>query len=511
MLKTLEEPPSFAHLILLTSRPGEVLPTIASRCQAVRFDAPRGRRRSRRAWSARASRRRPPTRARGSASATPRGRCGWRRATGRRCAPAPRRSRAGRCAARSPRGRGWCCIEQARAAGASAGAAVEAALESELEYAIRKDHARMRREAAERAKRAARRAQTAALDRGLALVGLWLRDVACVVDGVPELVHHADRAGALREDAERGVAAAALRAGLDARGGHARGARAEPQRGARARRAGLPAGARARELSRRPRARVGRCVAHHRTGRRLKAEQSSPAAARCVAPVANLLAVGANGTRGPAGMGPPPWDPSTGAHSHARVLPGRASPTGGSMHLILAAATIAACLLATAPAAADPARRAASSCGSPTTPCCTRRRGARRSIRTARLAREHGSAWVLRRRGEWLQIPTLQNRDGARGWIRRTPLRRLTTTRLLVRVDLSQRRVRVTRGSALLLSAPVAVGAPRWPSPAGRDEHLRAHPGDAAERPEPRGLRAGGHRAADVAAACRARPTRAAG
>src|SRR3954447_13116882 len=40
MLKTLEEPPSFAHLILLTSRPGEVLPTIASRCQEVRFDAP---------------------------------------------------------------------------------------------------------------------------------------------------------------------------------------------------------------------------------------------------------------------------------------------------------------------------------------------------------------------------------------------------------------------------------------------------------------------------------------
>src|SRR3954449_12300180 len=40
MLKTLEEPPAFAHLILLTSRPGEVLPTIASRCQPVRFDAP---------------------------------------------------------------------------------------------------------------------------------------------------------------------------------------------------------------------------------------------------------------------------------------------------------------------------------------------------------------------------------------------------------------------------------------------------------------------------------------
>src|SRR5947208_16869764 len=40
MLKTLEEPPTFAHLLLLTDRPGEILPTIASRCQLVRFDAP---------------------------------------------------------------------------------------------------------------------------------------------------------------------------------------------------------------------------------------------------------------------------------------------------------------------------------------------------------------------------------------------------------------------------------------------------------------------------------------
>src|ERR1700679_233427 len=40
MLKTLEEPASFVHLILLTNRPGEILPTIRSRCQAVRFEAP---------------------------------------------------------------------------------------------------------------------------------------------------------------------------------------------------------------------------------------------------------------------------------------------------------------------------------------------------------------------------------------------------------------------------------------------------------------------------------------
>ena len=88
--------------------------------------------------------------------------------------------------------------------------------------------------------------------------------------------------------------------------------------------------------------------------------------------------------------------------------------------------------------------------------------------RDGQLARDHGSAWVLRRRrGGWLQIPTLQRRDGARGWIRQTALRRVTTTRLLVRVDLSDRRVRVTRGARLLLSAAVGVGAPSSPSPIG--------------------------------------------
>src|SRR3954467_7557593 len=39
LLKTLEEPPPYAHLVLLTNRPGNILPTIASRCQLVRFEA----------------------------------------------------------------------------------------------------------------------------------------------------------------------------------------------------------------------------------------------------------------------------------------------------------------------------------------------------------------------------------------------------------------------------------------------------------------------------------------
>ena len=37
LLKTLEEPPDFVHLILLTSEPSVLLETIASRCQPIDF------------------------------------------------------------------------------------------------------------------------------------------------------------------------------------------------------------------------------------------------------------------------------------------------------------------------------------------------------------------------------------------------------------------------------------------------------------------------------------------
>src|SRR5215207_2978244 len=40
LLKTLEEPPPYVVLLLLTDRLTQVLPTIASRCQPVRFDPP---------------------------------------------------------------------------------------------------------------------------------------------------------------------------------------------------------------------------------------------------------------------------------------------------------------------------------------------------------------------------------------------------------------------------------------------------------------------------------------
>src|SRR3954467_10745266 len=38
LLKTLEEPPHYVHLILLTDQLGQVIDTVVSRCQLVRFD-----------------------------------------------------------------------------------------------------------------------------------------------------------------------------------------------------------------------------------------------------------------------------------------------------------------------------------------------------------------------------------------------------------------------------------------------------------------------------------------
>ncbi|MCA1682492.1 MAG: AAA family ATPase [Actinobacteria bacterium] len=212
MLKTLEEPPSFAHLILLTSRPGEILPTIASRCQPVRFDAPP-------AEEIAAALEREGVEPEAAAASARLGLGDARRARSLALGDGPELRAGAEAVARGAlRGeiaaRPWMALlERARAAGAAAGEAVEQALEAELGYAISKDHGRMRREAAERGKRAARRAQTAALDLGLALVGLWLRDVGCIVAGAPELVHHADRVEALGEDAALGVNAARLRAG----------------------------------------------------------------------------------------------------------------------------------------------------------------------------------------------------------------------------------------------------------------------------------------------------------
>jgi len=204
MLKTLEEPPDFVHLLLLTTRLGEVMPTIVSRCQLVRFD--------------------PLSPARIAADLTADGDLSGEPAEhARACARLAlgdaaratllageqgaelrasaedfaRQSICGDAAARP-----WLrLLELARAAGARAGEQAMQRVADELELLPAKERKRHEREAGDTRRRVERRARTATLDLLLGLAELWLRDLLCVREGAPELIHALDRRAELEADA----------------------------------------------------------------------------------------------------------------------------------------------------------------------------------------------------------------------------------------------------------------------------------------------------------------------
>ncbi len=198
MLKTLEEPPSYAHLVLLTDNLSAVLPTIASRCQPVRFDP-----------------RTPEEIARSMSGAEPKTALACARlamgdaARARMLAFGEGAALRGRaeafaraaCAGRPAPAVADALVERAKALGVAAGESVTEAVAAEQDMLPRKEQSRARRDGEDRAKRAARGARTDALDMALVLVGLWLRDVAFVMDGVPELVYAVDRLAQIEEDA----------------------------------------------------------------------------------------------------------------------------------------------------------------------------------------------------------------------------------------------------------------------------------------------------------------------
>jgi DNA polymerase-3 subunit delta' len=200
MLKTLEEPPPFAHLLLLTDRPQDVLPTILSRCQAVRFDAPNPDE-----LAASLTGIDPLTAQACARLALGDGERARSLAVGdgaKLRAAAERYARAalhGRSVSDAPQ---LALLKQAKALADARAEEVQAKASEELEYLPKKEHRRVEREYAERGKRAFRRAQTGVLDQAVQLAGLWFRDVICVLEDMPELAHNADRLDALREDAE---------------------------------------------------------------------------------------------------------------------------------------------------------------------------------------------------------------------------------------------------------------------------------------------------------------------
>ena len=201
LLKTLEEPARFVHLILLTSRPGEVLPTVSSRCQHVRFEAPSAARLAARLEEAGVA---PPVAAACGRLALGDG----ERAVALALGDGPAlRDGAQAFAVGALRGeleeRPWMALlELAKRAGEHSAGELEARHRDELEFVARSERSRHEREHAERVKRAQRRSSASTLDTGLGLVELWYRDASMIVEGARELVHATDRLAELEATAE---------------------------------------------------------------------------------------------------------------------------------------------------------------------------------------------------------------------------------------------------------------------------------------------------------------------
>jgi DNA polymerase-3 subunit delta' len=217
MLKTLEEPPAFTHLLLLADRREDVLATIASRCLAVRFDPlpatliarqlatdadPDGAHSAERGHgadgSADAERILACARlALGDAGVARRLASEEGEALRARAEDFVRSALAGATDKRLWLG----MLEVAKAAGAAAGERAQERMERELELVPSKERKRYEREGAEARRRGERRVRTGTLDLGLRLAELWLRDLLCMREGAPELAYAVDRRTQLEQDA----------------------------------------------------------------------------------------------------------------------------------------------------------------------------------------------------------------------------------------------------------------------------------------------------------------------
>jgi DNA polymerase III subunit delta' len=193
LLKTLEEPPEFVHLILLTSEPAALLETICSRCQPIDF-APL-----------------PPEAVEAQLAGT--GAADELAAVARLSSGDLDRahfllSEAGRQLRASSRE--WRrLLDSAEAAGEEAEERTRKVLGEEGEAGVK----RSAREIADEAKRAGRRRRTEVLDLGLELTASWFRDLAAVGAGAEEAVFNRDRLDELRSvglDPSRGRQAVEL-------------------------------------------------------------------------------------------------------------------------------------------------------------------------------------------------------------------------------------------------------------------------------------------------------------
>ncbi len=193
MLKTLEEPAAFVHLILITDRLADVLPTIRSRCQLVRFD-PLGE-----------AELIAELRAEGvdSQAAAAYARLGLGDASRTRElaaaeGPALRDSAerfvaavlTGQAADAAP------CVDllsAVKARGERLSQELEEQKAADLELYPSRERRRVATEWDERIRRRRRRVETGAFDMALSLIAAWLLDLAALGWGAPDLVRNVDR------------------------------------------------------------------------------------------------------------------------------------------------------------------------------------------------------------------------------------------------------------------------------------------------------------------------------
>ncbi|MEI7626313.1 MAG: hypothetical protein WCK06_09245 [Actinomycetota bacterium] len=213
LLKTLEEPPSFVHILLLTDRLTQMLATITSRCQLVRFDSPSPEQITERLVAS------------GIDGDTALACARLSLGDGRRArvlalsdGPALRgASEAFAVAALNKRmgqERPWQeIVASGQRQAQEVAATMEEELAADLELLPKRDRRRRETEHTEQSKRVQRRVRTESLDLSLALVGLWYRDMACLAWESADLVHHSDRYAAL--EACLGPGPEALRAAVE--------------------------------------------------------------------------------------------------------------------------------------------------------------------------------------------------------------------------------------------------------------------------------------------------------
>lgn len=205
LLKTLEEPASFVHLILLTDSLGQVMDTVASRCQHVRFDP---------LPSARIA---AMLEGEGVPAALARACAGLALGNGERArllASEEGRELLGEVermvlAALDPGSGGvepWGALYgRAKAARATAEEEIAAVRDERLRTEPKgRERSALDKQFDDAAKREGRRAQTGVLDLGLTQAALMFRDLICVAEGAPG-------AALDRQRAERLAAAAPAR------------------------------------------------------------------------------------------------------------------------------------------------------------------------------------------------------------------------------------------------------------------------------------------------------------